>query len=164
LFELVAVLLILGVLAAIATMKYSSGNASAVSEAEIFKACLRYAQTRAMSDISTWGIEFDSGRGAYSLVTDNPSITATGVAPVLPGVGSSTRTLANGVKFSAASGGTTVPANIYFDYRGRPATTRGVEYLKTGTSLTLSSSRQTVYFTGDSTVTVTIEANTGFAQ
>jgi prepilin-type N-terminal cleavage/methylation domain-containing protein len=155
LLEVVAVLILLGILAAVAISRYSTGNASAVAEAEIFKSCLRYAQVRAMGDISTWGIMIDSN-SSYSLFTNNPSIKD----PVLPGVGSPTRTLPGGVTVSV------VGENFIFDYRGRPVKTTGVEYQKNAVAtwpppLTADT---TVTFTGDSAVNVVVMQQTGFAQ
>jgi prepilin-type N-terminal cleavage/methylation domain-containing protein len=156
LFELVAVLLILGILSAVAISKYSSGNASAVAEAEIFKSCLRYAQARAMGDISTWGITINSS-SSYSLFSNNPSIKN----PILPGVGGTTRTLPTGVTMSGAG------SNIIFDYRGRPVQTTGVEYQKNTAVANWPApltTNVTVTFTGEATANVVVNQQTGFAQ
>jgi prepilin-type N-terminal cleavage/methylation domain-containing protein len=156
LIELVVVLLVLGILSTIVITKYSTGNASAIGEAEIFKSCLRYAQVRAMGDISTWGITINSS-SSYSLFTNNPNITSL----ILPGVGGTTRTLPVGVTMSGAG------TNIVFDYRGRPVGTIGVEYQKNTpvanwpAALTVNT---TITFTGDSAVNVVVYQQTGFAQ
>jgi prepilin-type N-terminal cleavage/methylation domain-containing protein len=155
LIELVAVLLVLGILSAVAISQYSSGNASAIGEAEIFKSCLRYAQVRAMGDISTWGITINSS-SSYSLFSSNTNITN----PILPGVGGTTRTLPAGVTMSGAG------TSIIFDYRGRPVGAKGVEYQKNAVATWPSplTADTTVTFTGDSAVNVVVIQQTGFAQ
>jgi type II secretory pathway pseudopilin PulG len=156
LIEVVAVLLVLGVLSVVVIPKYSTGNAAVVAEVEVFKSCLRYAQARAMGDISTWGIAIDS-KSSYSLFTNNPGIKD----PVLPGVGSPTRMLPSGVTVSD------VGENIIFDYRGRPVKTTGVEYRKSTVASNWPIPRSgdiVVCFTGDSSVSVTVNQQTGFSQ
>jgi len=150
--EVLAVLVVMGILAAIAFSRYSSGNASAVAEAEIFKSCLRYAQVRAMGDISTWGIEVAANGTSYTLVTDNTTVN-----PILPGVGGATRTLPTGVTATAS-------AKVYFDSRGQPVSTRLAEYQKNGTWPTLQTTSLTISFSGSPSVSVAITPYTGFAQ
>ena len=65
LIEAVAVLALLGILGIALIGRWSTFNAGAVTEADALKAALRYAQTRAMADISTWGISIDSA-ASYS--------------------------------------------------------------------------------------------------
>lgn len=167
LIEIVVVLLLLGILSAIAISKYSTNNITAVTEADLFKASLRYAQQRAMGDISTWGISVAADGLSYSLFTNNPDLK---INPILPGVGANARALSSGVSMSASNavdnGG---KKEIIFDYRGRLVasggsnTTAGKEYLKTG-PLAVLGSDATVTFTGDTGKSMTIYAKTGFAQ
>jgi MSHA pilin protein MshC len=100
--EVIAVLVILGVIAAVAVSKVSSISAYNVfSEAEILKTNLRFAQIKAMGDVSPWGINI--GSSAYTLT---PSGTN------LPGESSSTHTFPGGV--------TATPQTITFDTWGSP--------------------------------------------
>jgi prepilin-type N-terminal cleavage/methylation domain-containing protein len=167
LMEIVVVLLLLGVLAAVAISKYSSNNITAATEADLFKACLRYAQQRAMGDISTWGISVNETNRTYSLFTNNDDLKN---SPILPGVGANSRTLSTGVTISV-SGAVTNGSNkeIIFDYRGRlvdsggAGSAAGKDYLKTA-PLTVLGNDVTVTFTGDTGKTMTVYAQTGFAQ
>ncbi len=132
--ELVAGLVLLGILAAVAVAMYDDGNADAIAEAETFKSHLRYAQIRAMGDIYPWTITV--GGGSYTLSTTNPSIGA----PILPGESGATHSVRDGVSVSDGT--------FTFDWRGR-ATAGG------GTGIT---------FGGDPDIVVTVQAETGFAQ
>ena len=159
LIEVVVALILLGILAAVAITRFTALNASALGEAEVFKACLRYAQQRAMGDISTWGITIDSD-SQYSLFTNNPDLKA---SPVLPGVGGNSRTLPAGTTVAASN------STITFDYRGQvvtgagPGAAAGTEYLKNGTYPALVGEDVTVTFAGESAVNVVVHRHTGFA-
>lgn len=130
--EIIAVLLLLGILAAIAISKSSSTDAySTFSEAAILKGHLRFAQLKAMSDVSTtWGLQVTST--SYTLQTNGAA-----AAISLPGEESNTHTFSS-VTASAQA--------ITFDDWGSPgATTLNVAL--TG---------------GDSSQTITVTRNTGF--
>jgi prepilin-type N-terminal cleavage/methylation domain-containing protein len=160
--EAVVVLLLLGVMSAVAISKYSTSNISAATEADLFKASLRYAQQRAMGDISTWGLTVEAD--GYSLFSHNPGFS--GTSPILPGVGANKRTLSDGVTMSVSNA---VGQDIVFDYRGRlvgsggAGDAAGAEYLKTG-PLAVLGNNITVTFTGETGKSITVYANTGFAQ
>ncbi|WP_176637305.1 pilus assembly FimT family protein [Desulfolutivibrio sulfoxidireducens] len=134
LVEIIAAVILLGILAAVAVAMYDEGNADAVAEAETFKSHLRYAQIRAMGDIYPWTITV--GGSSSTLSTTNPSIGT----PTLPGESGATHTLRDGVTVTAGT--------FTFDWRGR-ATAGG------GTSVT---------FDGDPDIVVSVLAETGFAQ
>lgn len=151
LVEVVAALVILGILAVVLGVKFSDSNAPALSEAEIFKSYLRYAQLRAMGDISTWGIETVSSN-QYKIVTANPDL-ATKVT--LPGAGSATRTLPTGVTM-------TQNIKIYFDSRGRPVSNTLKEYPLNNTWPTTYTNDVTVTFSGSENTAVTVTSQTGF--
>lgn len=138
LLEVVAVLVLLGILAAVAVARFADSNADAVAEAEIFKSHLRYAQIRAMGDIVPWTIEV--GSGSYALSKGESGSTT---SQNLPGESGATHQIGGGV---TASSGT-----IAFDWRGQ------------ATSVPTDDE---VVFTGKGgdTVTVTITPETGFAQ
>jgi prepilin-type N-terminal cleavage/methylation domain-containing protein len=61
LIEVIAVLIILGILAVVVISRSNNMDASLYSEAEVIKTHLRYAQTQAMNKTSslTWGIKCD---------------------------------------------------------------------------------------------------------
>jgi len=134
LLEVVAVLIILGILAAVAVSHFGDSNADTVAEAEIFKSHLRYAQIRAMGDIYPWTVTV--GGASYVLSTTNPSVGT----PMLPGESGATHRYDGGVTATAGT--------FTFNWRGQP-TTGG------GSSIT---------FDGDPDVTVTVLSETGFAQ
>lgn len=134
--ELVAGLVLLGILSVVAVALYDDGNADAVAEAETFKSHLRYAQIRAMGDVDPWTIVV-TAPDTYALYK-GPD--ASGTPQNLPGESGATHTVRDGV---SVSGGT-----FTFDWRGR-ATVGG------GTGIT---------FDGDPDIVVTVQAETGFAQ
>ena len=93
LFEVVMVLLILGIISYFATTRlFTEDGISQVSEVDLVKNHLRYAQARTMNTEKDWGITFETGGKSYFLFNgDNP------VLPIrLPGDESSNgkRTLA----------------------------------------------------------------------
>ncbi len=147
--EAVVVLLLLGILAAVATVKFSKTNASAVAEAEALKAALRYAQVRAMADIYTWGISI--GGNSYTLVEDNPNVNGA----VLPGGTGATRTLPSGVSITTGAGTT-----IRFDWRGEPVSNQITD--PATQSPVQVTTPQTIMVTQSAGVNVTITPYTGF--
>lgn len=134
LVEIIAAVVLLGILAAVAVSMYDDGNADAVAEAETFKSHLRYAQIRAMGDIYPWTIAV--GGSGYTLSTTNPSIGT----PTLPGESGATHTVRDGVSVSGGA--------FTFNWRGQP---------DAGGSATFTGS-------SGSGVTVNVLAGTGFAQ
>jgi len=154
LIEIVAVLVILGIVSLVAGIGlFGAMDSTTRAEVEIFKSYARYAQLRAMGDISTWGIESISA-SEYKLVTKNPSLEN---KVALPGAAGASRVLPDGV---------TMPddVKIYFDSRGRPVSAAGKEYsLPGGTWPALYGSDVTVAFSGsDTPIAVTITRQTGF--
>ena len=81
--EIIAVLVILGVLSAVAVSRFTDIGARDVAEANTLKVHLRYAQLRAMGDIVPWGIEIEADQ--YTLVRQDGSVSN------LPGESSSTK-------------------------------------------------------------------------
>lgn len=59
LFEFVLGLVFVAILGAVGIARYSNLNADAISDAETLKSNLRYAHTRAMTDIYTWQLQVD---------------------------------------------------------------------------------------------------------
>lgn len=110
LLEVVAVLLLIGILAVAAAVKYGKSGTRAIAEADGLRSVLRYAQSRAMADVYTWGVSFTAT--SYALFSNNPSQTG----HAIPGQGSNTHALASGVTLSGTS-------PIIFDWRGQPVKT-----------------------------------------
>jgi len=100
------VLLILGVISYFATTRlFTEDGISQVSEVDLVKNHLRYAQARTMNTEKDWGITFETGGKSYFLFNgDNP------VLPIrLPGDESS-----NGKRTLAAITVTNAPITVRF--------------------------------------------------
>lgn len=143
LIEVVAVLVLLGVLSAGATALYDDGNAAAVAEAEIFKSHLRYAQIRAMGDIVPWTIEV--GSGSYALSKGESGSTT---SQNLPGESGATHQIGGGVTATAGT--------FTFNWRGCLVNAASPNVCLSTPGL--------VTFDGDPDIEVTVQAETGFAQ
>lgn len=140
LLEVIAVMVIIGVVAAVVISRMTSSSSfGLVSEADILKDHLRYAQYRAMSYTETWGISFPTNN-SYKLLS--PTTTTS----KLPNEDSSTHTLPSGITISSGAG------TVYFNEWGNPVTNTGT--LLPDTTIVLSY--------GSTTRTVTITQNTGF--
>jgi prepilin-type N-terminal cleavage/methylation domain-containing protein len=149
LIESIAVLILVGLLATYAAVRLDSNNTARL-EAEALKAALRYAQSRAMADVYTWGLAFTAG--GYTLVGHNPGAAGT----ALPGQGSASRTMPAGV--GLATTGLTNNA-ILFDWRGQPVT---AAITTPGDPSRPATTVQTVTVTQSSGVTVDVTPYTGF--
>jgi MSHA pilin protein MshC len=140
--EVISVLVIIGIIAAVAIMKFSSTDSySVISEAEILKNNLRLAQIRAMGDTSsnTWGITV-SGT-SYTLTCTGATCPAT--LPYLPGDSSVTHQFASGISATISPN---LPIN--FDNWGSPGAAN--------ITITLTGGGQTAY--------ANVTQNTGFIQ
>lgn len=69
LIEVVAVLIILGILTAVAVGRSMDSGAELVSQTDVIKSHLRYAQSRAMAMEEVWGIR-STGSGYYLFRVD----------------------------------------------------------------------------------------------
>ncbi len=151
LIETIAILLLVSILSLLAIVSWTNSNAGLVAETDTLKSNIRYAQYKAMSDVTStlaapsWGVSL--GGSSYTLLSPT---SKTG----LPGETSSsqpwTHTYASGIKMTATSAAGSI---VYFDSRGRPVDITGT-LLTSSPTITLSQSSQTM--------TVTITANTGF--
>lgn len=95
-YELVAALIILGMLAAVGVARYQNLNPGAFTDGDYLKSCIRYAQTRAMADSTNWSFTVNGSTGTFQRSGTAQSFT---------------------VSF-ATSGAST--GAVYFDNRGRP--------------------------------------------
>ncbi|MGD0281723.1 MAG: prepilin-type N-terminal cleavage/methylation domain-containing protein [Dissulfurispiraceae bacterium] len=133
--EVIAVLLIIGIIAAVAISKATStATYSVTSEAEILKKDIRFAQIKSMGDVSpnTWGINI--GSNSYTLQYNGATASIN-----LPGENSPTHMFSGSVTAKPA-------AIITFDNWGSPG-----------------AANSTITLTGGSqTAAVTVTENTGF--
>ncbi len=132
--EVIAVLIIIAIIAAVAIAKMSSTNSiSVTSEAATLKTHLRFAQIKALGDVSpnTWGIQVNNT--SYQLLNN-----AAAANIILPAETSNTHTFPGGVNAT--------PTTITFDNFGNPGATN--------MSITLTS--------GSKTAVVTVTNTTGF--
>jgi prepilin-type N-terminal cleavage/methylation domain-containing protein len=112
LFEVIMVLLILGIISYFATTRLFSGDAlSQSAEMELVKNHLRYAQSRAMNSENSWGVKFGSST-RYWLFKDPDDNTVIR----LPGVESADGVMElSGIQVSLPPGN-----KITFDHFGSP--------------------------------------------
>lgn len=138
--EVIAVLVVIAIVsAAIISRAKSPSQYSVVSETDILKNNIRFAQIKAIGDISpdTWGINVTSS--SYTLTCTGANCPGSTVN--LPGESSATHTFSSGVTASPAT-------NITFDNWGSPG-----------------AANITITLTGVSqTQTVMVTKNTGFMQ
>jgi len=107
LMEVIASLVVIGVIAAVTASRITDTGADAAAEAARVKAHLRFAQALSMSDDTvTWGIHFTAG--SYTLYRSGAPASLS-----LPGETSSTRNL-EGVTLTAGIG------TVNFDNLGSP--------------------------------------------
>jgi prepilin-type N-terminal cleavage/methylation domain-containing protein len=154
LIEVIAILIILGILAAVAYSRSTDMEASLYSETEVIKTHLRYAQTQAMNktDATTstlfWGIECDgtdywlfkvvSGVNQISVLPDNAA-------------DNTTKKVALATKKVALS-----PFIISFDGRGVPYSTASRVLLAADLPITVTST------VSSATKPITITPLTGY--
>jgi MSHA pilin protein MshC len=132
--EVIAVLLLIGVLASVAVARLVDNGANAAGEAELLKANLRFAQSRAMSEglQAVWGVQIFST--SYALIKDGA------VASLhFPGEDSSPHAL-NGASITGGIG------TLTFDFFGRPSL-----------GGTVLNANHVITFSGGKAVTVTAQ-------
>ena len=134
--EIIAVLIVMGILSAVAISRFSSLSAFEVkSEADVVKTRLRLAQSRAMGTNSVWGIKFDTP-GTYFLFRNGT--TADQIAFV--GEDSVTAALPSGVSVTTGV--------VSFDQWGVPHTDAAAAVPQSGTrTISLSGGGESASFT-----------------
>ncbi|MFP4474899.1 MAG: Tfp pilus assembly protein FimT/FimU [Desulfatibacillaceae bacterium] len=111
LIELVSVLIVLGVLAAVGVARVPSmKDAEVIARADVVRSHLRYAQIRAMNAETPYGIVF--GSGSYHMFRDGDTSAAGRVR--LPGEDAAVVPLPAGMTISTGT--------VSFDHWGRPCT------------------------------------------
>jgi MSHA pilin protein MshC len=142
LIEVIAVLIILGIIAAVVVSRGMSSQNDLITQADIVKTHLRFAQLKALADdstsTSTWGIAF-SGT-SYTLYNNGVAASIN-----LPGDNGNSHTFPSGV--------TVADTTVTFNSWGSPADSSGTP-LTGNTTVTLSQ--------GGVTTTINIANNTGY--
>lgn len=143
--EIIAVLLILGILTAAAVARFSSTDPyTLATQTELIKSHLRYAGLQSMGSSSPWGIHFSSG-SSYSLFRNGNTAD---IVQIL-GESSNVVTLPSGVAVSP------VPGVVAFDNWGRPSISASASPIA-NTDLSLSVSY------GGGAETIAVIRNTGY--
>lgn len=110
--EVIAVLVVLGIIAAVAVSRTASEN-ELYTERDILESNLRFAQFKALTNnedpTTTWGISFAGNSYTLSLTNGNPGTTNTN----FPSDNSATHNLSGGVTVTA-------PAGVTYDFWGSP--------------------------------------------
>jgi prepilin-type N-terminal cleavage/methylation domain-containing protein len=110
--EIIAVLIIIGILTAVAVNRLMLSHSGLYAEANLLKSNLRFAQWRALTvndnTSTTWGISLSGN--SYILQKDGAASTVS-----FPSDGTATHTLSDGVTLSG-------PSAVTYDYWGSPGT------------------------------------------
>ena len=151
LLEIIAILVILGIISAVAVSRVTDTRADDLAAANTLKAHLRYAQLRTMGDMNDWGIKVESGSYILMRKDDNGTWKEgcwdNNDRPhcLLPGENSFEKSFE---KTSVTSGAGVVGFSAA---RGQPTDSNG-DLLSSGLTITVGSR------------TITITAETGFIQ
>ena len=133
--EVIAVLVVLGIIAAIAVSRLTASGNELYTERDILQSNLRFAQFKALTNnedpTTTWGISFAGNSYTLSLTNGSPDTTNTN----FPSDNSATHTLSGGVTVTAPATGSAVT----YDYWGNPGAA--------DITVTLSQGGQTTSFT-----------------
>lgn len=140
--EIIMVLIILGIATTFILYRPTTVSNNLITQLDIMKSHLRYAQIRAMNDTVPWGIHIPDAN-SYVLYKNN-----TQALSQLPGESAQTHTLPTVITITSGVGTT-----INFNDFGKPVDTGGAEITSTQT-LTLSQ--------GAATSSITITRNTGY--
>ena len=144
--EIIVVFIIMGILVSVAAVRVLDTGVGLISETDLIKTHLRYAQGRAMNSSSIWGLNLTGS--TYSLFKDGS--TASKVR--LPSEEADTRSLPTGLSVETAI--------ISFDAWGVPHTDAAAT---DGNELASGDSEAQITVTkGGDTKTITITPNTGF--
>lgn len=144
LLEMIAVLVILGILTAVAVSRVGSNQNNLITQADTVKAYLRFAQLKALQDdVNAWSIAFTSASDTYycTLLCTGTNCPSTPIH--LPSEDSNTHTFPAGIVV------TSTPSTINYDSWGSPVP------MGSGATVTLSKS-------GCTSIVITVSANTGY--
>jgi prepilin-type N-terminal cleavage/methylation domain-containing protein len=147
LIEVIAVLIILGIITAVVVSRVGSNQNDLIPQADTVKTHLRFAQLKALADDvrpdgtpASWGIAFTAG--SYTLYNNGAA-----AAINLPGENGNSHAFPSGVTISGT------PPTVTFDPYGSPVDSSGTP-LPGNTTVTLTQ--------GGVTRPITIANNTGF--
>jgi len=136
--EIAAVLVVIGILIAVAVSRITATGNELYTERDLLKSNLRFVQFRALSNntdaATTWGISFSGG--SYKLQKNGADTTV-----YFPSDNDATHTLTGNVTVS-------IPSSVTYNYWGSPGTA--------DITVTLNQGTQTTSFT--------ITRSTGFIQ
>jgi len=143
--EVIAVLIILGIITAFVVSRGTNIRAELSSETGIIKAHLRYAQYMALAnDIFSWRITFSSGSPDHYTLSKIDKSDGTETTPVnLPNEDSPTHNLPSGISITSGL------ATVTFNEWGSPGTTTQSIILSDGAG---------------NSETITVTKNTGFIE
>jgi MSHA pilin protein MshC len=145
LIEVIAILIILGVLAAVVAARFQGQSAYTLqSETDKIRERLRFAHILAMNADAAWGIQLQNN--SYQLFSNANS---TNLVP-FPGESTSTVTLPDGISLTPAT-------IISFNSMGQPCSDVSASALRTS-DMTITVSD------GSNTAAITITKNTGYIQ
>ncbi|MFH1154512.1 MAG: prepilin-type N-terminal cleavage/methylation domain-containing protein [Pseudomonadota bacterium] len=112
LMEVVTVLVVVGIAAAVAVSRMSVMDSGQIGDLEKIKSHLRYAQSKAMADSSIrWGIVFSGTTYSLFRNTNTDAVVDAGEKQVLPGESSNIVSLDSGLSVNAI---------VAFDWWGAP--------------------------------------------
>ena len=139
LIEVIAVLIILGIIVAVAASRMGANQNDLIPQADIVKSHLRFAQLKALADdsssTSTWGIDF--GGGTFYTLKNNLNDATTST---LPGA-------SDGIINRFPSGVTVTGTTVTFDSWGNPGGLRTVTLSQGGASIIINIADITGYIT-----------------
>lgn len=140
LIEVIAVLIILGILTAVAVSHVGSNQSNLITQTDIVKTHLRFAQLKALQDdVNAWRIAFTAN--SYSLACTGANCPSTPIH--LPSENSNIHTFPADITVASN------PSTINYDSWGSPIPAGS------GATVTLSQS-------GSSPIVITVSANTGY--
>jgi prepilin-type N-terminal cleavage/methylation domain-containing protein len=152
--EVITVLALISILSLVALGRGQMVQASLPTAANVLKAHLRYAQSRALNGNTAWGIRYDAGNKSYWLFNSDASATHR----PLPGEESDSVDLAGrGLSITNSITNSDINISISFDGWGRPCSDDAGASPLEDADLTL-----TLGDTGGNTRAITITKNTGF--
>ncbi len=146
--ELLAVLIIIGIISLLVIARGDIGQTDLLAQTEVIKSHVRYAQSRSMSSGRIWGIRSDASLQSYWLFVDGDPDNVNNQRK-LPGEDSRTVDLGQHDL-------TLTTTTLSFDHRGRPCDDNdGTQLLQNDLLLSLSAG-------GGPTTTIRVTRNTGF--
>jgi prepilin-type N-terminal cleavage/methylation domain-containing protein len=147
LIEMIAILLILGLVAAFAVPRWTARTTNLYAQTNNLLNDIRYTQNLAMTQGQRYRINL-MAPNTYSITT------LTGTAVINPGSNTTVSTLGTGIQYGTI---TNLPSSlISFDGKGKP-------YIDSGATTALTTTATIVLTTGSANYTISISPGTGRA-